>query len=870
MRSLGRGLPSAAVLAGAAVLLALAGMLAGVLASAISRSNASAAERAASAAPGREARAQRRVGRRHHARLVDGPAARGGLAAARAGRGDARGRGRRRRQPRGDVRAGRRLEVHGAEHVLLRVPGAARERGDAGARGRRHRQHRQQPRVRLRPAGMARDPRRARGREGGRGRRARRGQAARARRHPRRLRRLLDVSVELADERRRERPHARAGRGREGGRRRLLPPRGRRGRGPDARAGRRRGGVRRGPRRQPPVRARGDRRGRRPGARLGPARPAGHGGLQGPARGLLARQPRGVEQLRHRRDALAERAAARPARPRRPLRARARPLAAARRDRDPAPRRGRRGGGADAGALRRGLRRREPLGAGAHGARRRLAGGEALELRAAVADDRRPVREQQVVEVDVVEQPREALAEALLLRLRVVAEQRVGEEPERAVVVRDAVGDRDRAVARQLERRLVRPGRRDRVRADAGAQLVAEVVRLDPVGGQVVHPGPRRADRHAEPVAQVERRAGVVAVREQDLADLAAVEPLQPSGGAIGSIRTPSVDEVVRAGLDSGARMRARSSAGRQAGLRGSARPCRGTMPRRTGRRGSAAARAPLLAALVVELGHRAGGRAIGRLTDRRARRVGLASLVRTLQGCRPRRHDAAAAAASPASGPRRPMAPVAAHRDPRDICTPRSVAVGRAYVRRFVAATNAIRRALGAGRRRARRSGAAADEDGHASSRCASAPGSSGMPGSGLTRTTLSAPAASSAARLARWAPGRRSARARRAARRGTRQGVPLATALRERSLEGRLAAGRDSRRRRSGGARPSARRPRGRRRSAPAPSADRRARRASPPPCRRPRGPTRLERARPAHAGETGGTCAGGWSSATPRRRT
>ncbi|MEZ0294187.1 MAG: CapA family protein [Solirubrobacteraceae bacterium] len=52
MRSLGRGLPSAAVLAGAAVLLALAGMLAGVLAAAISRSNASAAERAASAAPG--------------------------------------------------------------------------------------------------------------------------------------------------------------------------------------------------------------------------------------------------------------------------------------------------------------------------------------------------------------------------------------------------------------------------------------------------------------------------------------------------------------------------------------------------------------------------------------------------------------------------------------------------------------------------------------------------------------------------------------------------------------------------------------------------------------------------------------------------
>ncbi len=51
MRSLGRGLPSAAVLAGAAVLLALAGVLAGVLVSALSRSDASAADRAASAAP---------------------------------------------------------------------------------------------------------------------------------------------------------------------------------------------------------------------------------------------------------------------------------------------------------------------------------------------------------------------------------------------------------------------------------------------------------------------------------------------------------------------------------------------------------------------------------------------------------------------------------------------------------------------------------------------------------------------------------------------------------------------------------------------------------------------------------------------------
>ena len=54
---------------------------------------------------------------------------------------------------------------------------------------------------------------------------------------------------------------------------------------------------------------------------------------------------------------------------------------------------------------------------------------------------------------------------------------------------------------------------------------------LHAVGGQIVHPRLRRADRDAEPVLQVERRARVVAVREQDLADLLAIEPLQPLGG---------------------------------------------------------------------------------------------------------------------------------------------------------------------------------------------------------------------------------------------------------------------------------------------------------------------------------------------------
>src|SRR5918992_3037177 len=87
-----------------------------------------------------------------------------------------------------------------------------------------------------------------------------------------------------------------------------------------------------------------------------------------------------------------------------------------------------------------------------------------------------------MVEVDLRGEPRKAVAEALLCRLGVVAEEGVGEEP-KAVVVDDAVGYRDRAVAGDLERGLVGPGLGDRVRADAGAQLVAEVVRLHTVGG---------------------------------------------------------------------------------------------------------------------------------------------------------------------------------------------------------------------------------------------------------------------------------------------------------------------------------------------------------------------------------------------------
>src|SRR5215213_9834204 len=76
---------------------------------------------------------------------------------------------------------------------------------------------------------------------------------------------------------------------------------------------------------------------------------------------------------------------------------------------------------------------------------------EATELLAGVAEDRRPVCQEQVVELDLPAEPREALPEPLLLRLGIVAEQVIGEESE-AVVVDDAIGDGDRPVTRHLER----------------------------------------------------------------------------------------------------------------------------------------------------------------------------------------------------------------------------------------------------------------------------------------------------------------------------------------------------------------------------------------------------------------------------------
>ena len=145
-----------------------------------------------------------------------------------------------------------------------------------------------------------------------------------------------------------------------------------------------------------------------------------------------------------------------------------------------------------------------------------------------------------MVEVDLGDEPREAFAEALLLGLRVVAQQEVGKEAETVVVVH-AVRDRDRAMARDLERRLVGPGLGDGVGPDAAAQLVAEVVGLHAVAGRSDIPVRGGTDRHAQAILEVERPARVVAVRQHDLPRPSPPSNQStPSGGAIGSISTPS------------------------------------------------------------------------------------------------------------------------------------------------------------------------------------------------------------------------------------------------------------------------------------------------------------------------------------------
>src|ERR687898_693753 len=84
-------------------------------------------------------------------------------------------------------------------------------------------------------------------------------------------------------------------------------------------------------------------------------------------------------------------------------------------------------------------------------------------------------------------------------------------------------------------------------------KAVAEALLLRlAVGGQLVHPRPRRADRRAQALLELERRAPVMAVREQDLADLPVVEPVQALRRGDRVDEDALLDEVVRAGLERG------------------------------------------------------------------------------------------------------------------------------------------------------------------------------------------------------------------------------------------------------------------------------------------------------------------------------
>ena len=121
---------------------------------------------------------------------------------------------------------------------------------------------------------------------------------------PARLRALPLGAAARADPRR---PGARAQGGRPGRPRGRRDARGRRGLGRDARAARHRDVPGREPRQLAPLLARRDRRRRRPRRRFGPARDPRHGALPRPPDRLLARQFRRLQELRHRRDALAER-----------------------------------------------------------------------------------------------------------------------------------------------------------------------------------------------------------------------------------------------------------------------------------------------------------------------------------------------------------------------------------------------------------------------------------------------------------------------------------------------------------------------------------------------------------------------------------
>ncbi len=249
-----------------------------------------------------------RLGRRHGARVEVRHAARRRPALDGARRRAAARRRPRVREPRGDALGRSPSRSAAARRTASRSRHRLRCAKLMTGGGLRHHEPREQPRRRLRHGRRALDRDALCARPGVRWT-GRPGQITILRRNGLRIAFLGFAPYNWAS--RLEQIARRAGaraQGRLAGRpRRRRDARGRRGLGRHARPARHRDVPGREPRRLAPLRARRHRRRRRPRGRLGTARDPRHGALSRAPDRLLARQLRGLQELRHRRHALAER-----------------------------------------------------------------------------------------------------------------------------------------------------------------------------------------------------------------------------------------------------------------------------------------------------------------------------------------------------------------------------------------------------------------------------------------------------------------------------------------------------------------------------------------------------------------------------------
>jgi uncharacterized protein with GYD domain len=167
---------------------------------------------------------------------------------------------------------------------------------------------------------------------------------------------------------------------------------------------------------------------------------------------------------------------------------------------------------------------------------------ERRKLRAPRPNNGLPVREQQMLELELVEQPpvRRLQAGAGLLRV-VHQEVRDKRQPLDAGPADDAVADRERAVPREVERRLVRAQRADLARYDPAGQLVAPRVRLELAAALELVRALLDDERDE---AEIPRVAAVVPAGEDRVLGL---EPVRPLGRRHRVEHDALLREVVRA-----------------------------------------------------------------------------------------------------------------------------------------------------------------------------------------------------------------------------------------------------------------------------------------------------------------------------------